>query len=90
MEVCERFSQLLEFLRRAVHFHPGQVGHLERCREERANVFQMSENAIGIGIALAAENFVAIDGEPIEKILLFARRFLNEGWERGFESLEFS
>src|SRR5437867_13002614 len=50
----------------------------------------MGENALGICVAFTAENFVAADGEPIEKILLLGRGFLDEGRERGFESLYFS
>ena len=41
-------------------------------------------------LLFTAENFVAIDAEAVEKILLLRRRFLNKGWERSFECLEFS
>jgi len=63
---------------------------LERFSEQRANVVQMGENALGISIAFTAENFVVLDGEPIEKILLLARGFIDESRQRRFERLEFS
>jgi hypothetical protein len=41
----------------------------------------MRENAFGIGVAFAAENFVAVDGKAVEKILLLGRGFLHENAE---------
>src|SRR5450631_3866130 len=50
----------------------------------------MRENSLGPGIAFAAENFIAIDGESIEKILRLGRRLLDKGRERSFDRREFS
>ena len=86
----ERPSQLVQLRRRAVHFQADQVGHLERFREQRAHVVQMDQKAFGVSVSFAAENLIAVEREPIKKILPFARRFLNERRERGFEGLEFS
>lgn len=86
----QRLSQLLELRRRAVNFNPGQVGYLERFREECTDVLQMGEKTFGIRVGLATENFIAVDGEPIKKILLLARRLLHESREPGLESLELS
>ena len=44
-----------------------------RFREERADVVQMSEKTFRIRVGFATENFIAVDGELIEKILLLAR-----------------
>jgi hypothetical protein len=40
-------------------FYPGEIGHGEYLREQRANVVQMCEGAFGVGVTFAAENFVA-------------------------------
>jgi hypothetical protein len=58
--------------------------------EERANVFQMREKAFGIRVGFATENFIAVDSESIEKVLLLARRVPNESREPRLERLSFS
>jgi hypothetical protein len=63
IEVGERFFQFLQLCCRAMHFYPGEIGHGEQFREQRANVVQMGENAFGVGVTFAAENFVAVNGE---------------------------
>jgi hypothetical protein len=50
-----------------------------RCRflnssAKDADVLQVGEKAFGIRITFATENFVAVHGELVEKILLLARR----------------
>jgi hypothetical protein len=51
---------------------------------------EMRENAFGIGVAFAAENFAAVDSKAVEKILFFGRGFLDETGEPGFDRIEFS
>ena len=67
--MCERFFQLFEFLCRPMQFYPGEIGHGEHFREQRTDVFQMSENALGAFVSFTAANFVAIDAEAVEKIV---------------------
>ena len=86
----ERFSQFVQLLRIAVQFQSDQVGDLECFSEQRTDVVQMSKNAFGISVAFAAENFIALDSEPVEEILLLALSFLNERWKCSFELFEFS
>ena len=50
-----------------MHFDPGEIRHGEHFREQRAHIVEMRENAFGIGVAFAAENFVAVDGKAVEK-----------------------
>src|SRR5207253_1075309 len=68
IEVRERLFQLLQLRRRAMHFYPGEIRHGEHFRKQCANVVEMGENAFGVGVAFAAENFVAADGKLVEKI----------------------
>ena len=72
-----------------MHFYPSEIRHSERFREQRADVVEMRENAFGVSVAFAAENFVAVDGKPVEKILSLGGGFLNETWEPGFDRLQF-
>jgi hypothetical protein len=73
-----------------MNFHPGQVRNLERFGQQRADVIEMSQKALGINIPFPTESFVAIDAEPVEKILLFGARFFHESRERSFKLLELS
>jgi hypothetical protein len=50
----------------------------------------MGENAFGVGLAFAAENFVAVGGKPVETILFLGRGFLDETRKLGFDRLQFS
>ena len=88
--MSERSFQFLEFSRGTVHFYSDQVGDLERFCQQHADVLEMREYAVGSDITFTAKNFVAIDAEAIEKIVLLGRRFLLKGRERGFERFEFS
>jgi hypothetical protein len=90
LQMGERSFQFLEFLRGTVHFYSDQVRDFERFRQQHADVLEMREHAVGSDITFTAKNFVAIDAEAIEKIVLLGRRFLLKGRERGFERLEFS
>ena len=72
--MCERPFQLFEFLRRPMQFYPGEILYGEHFREQRTDVFQMSENALGAFVSFTAANFVAVNAEPVEKILFFGRR----------------
>ncbi|MFZ3375422.1 MAG: hypothetical protein WA183_07695 [Chthoniobacterales bacterium] len=57
----ERLFQLVQLHRRAMHFDPGEIHHSDHFREQRAQIAEMRENAFGIGVAFAAENFAAVD-----------------------------
>ena len=89
IEMRERLFQLFQLRCRAMHFHPGEIGHGEHFREQRANVVEMRENAVGVGVAFAAENFVAVNAEAVEKILSLGRGFLDKTREPGFDRLQF-
>ena len=58
-----------------MHFHAGQIGHGEHFREQRANIVEMRENPVGGFVRFAAENFVTVDSEPVEKDFLFQSQF---------------
>ena len=80
----ERLFQLLQLRRRAVHFYPGEIGHGQHFREQRADVLNMREQTLG------AEKFVAVNSERVEKILFFSRSFVDEPRESGFDRFQFS
>src|ERR1700736_1964329 len=86
----ERSSQLVELLRGTVDFYSDQVRDFERFRQQRADVLEMREHIVGSDITFTAKNFVPIDAEAIEKVVLLGRRFFLKGRERGFDRLEFS
>ena len=48
-----------------------------------------ARSALGVGVGFAAENLIAVEGEPIEKVLRLARSLLNERRERGFDGFKF-
>ena len=73
-----------------MHFYPGEIGHGEHFREQCADVVEMRENAVGVGIAFTAENFVAVNGKPVEKVPFLGRGFLDKTREPGFDRLQFS
>jgi len=73
-----------------VYFYPGEIGHFENFREQRTDVIEMRENAAGVFISFATENFVAVNAEPVEKILFLAPGFLDEPREARFDRVEFS
>src|SRR6202049_580204 len=85
----ERLFQLVELRRRAMHFYTGEIRHGKHLREQCANVVEMRENASGAGVAFAAENFVAVNAVPVEKILFLSRSLLGEPREPGFDRLQF-
>ena len=74
----ERLFQFFQLRCRAMHFHPGDISHFEHLREERADVIEMRKNAFSFGVRFAAENFVAVDSEPVEQILCVGRGVLDE------------
>ena len=73
-----------------MQFYPGEIRHREHFREQRTDVFQMSENALGAFVSFTAANFVAIDAEAVEKIVFFGRSLLDELRETGFHRFKFS
>ena len=60
-----------------MNFQPREIGHGEHLREQRANVLEVRENALGTVVTFAAQNFVAVASEPVKKILLLLT-FLND------------
>jgi hypothetical protein len=50
----------------------------------------VSENALGAFVAFTAANFVAVNTEAEEKIVLLGRGFLDKSRERRFDCVEFS
>ena len=55
-------------------FDANQVGHPQRLRQHRTHVFQVRQQRFGVDVAFAAEYFVAVDRELIEKITRFVPR----------------
>jgi hypothetical protein len=53
-----------------MQFNARQIGHFEHFREKRADMVEMSKYAFGAVVTFAAENFIAVDTEPVEKIPL--------------------
>ena len=72
-----------------MHFDPGEIRHGEHFPEQTAHIVEMRENAFGIGVAFAAENFDAVDTKAVEKILFLGRGFLDETRESGFDRIVF-
>ena len=88
--MCKRLFQFLELSRRAVHFHAGEIGHGEQLREQSANVIEMCENAVGAFVRFAAENFVAVNAEPVKETIFLSCGFFHKAREPGFDRLQFS
>jgi len=72
-----------------MHFDPDKIGHGEHFGERCTDVVEVRENAFGVGVAFAAKDFFAVDGEAVEKILFLGRSFLDETREPGFHFLQF-
>jgi len=90
IEMGERLFQLSQLRRWPMYLHAGEIRQGEHFREQRAHIVEMRENAFGIGVAFAAENFVTVDGKAVEKIFLLRRGFLDEAREPGFDRIQFS
>ena len=73
-----------------MQFNARQIGHFEHFREKRAHMVEMRKNAFGAVATFAAENFIAVDTEPVEKILLFIHSFLDESRQDSSNGVEFS
>src|SRR5438552_4020759 len=73
-----------------MHFYSGEIGHGEHFREQCVDVVKMRENGASVSVAFAEENFVAVNGKPVEKVLFLGRGFLNETREPGFDCLQSS
>ena len=56
-------------------FNANQVGHRQRLSQHRIHVFQVCQQRFSVDVAFAAEYFVAVDRELIEKITRFVPRF---------------
>ncbi len=74
----ERLFQFFQLRCRAMHFHPGEISHFEHFREQRTNIIQMRDNAVGAFVRFPAQNFIAADSESIEKTIFFSGSFLYE------------
>ena len=75
LELRERHLQLFQLRRRTMQFQPDEIGHRQHLREQHADVVEMRENAFGIGVTFATENFVAVNGESVEKIFFSVAAF---------------
>ena len=74
----QRLSQLIEFVRGAMKFQANQISHLESFGQHCTDVIEMRQNAIGIGVSFATENFIAVDAEAIEEILRLSLGLLDK------------
>jgi hypothetical protein len=70
--------QLFEFVSRAMHFYTNEIGNLQQLRQRCTDIFQMSEKALGASVRFTTEDFVAVDGEAVKKIIFLSRGFLDE------------
>ena len=86
----ERLFQFFQLRCRAMHFHPGEISHFEHFREQRTNIIQMRENAVGAFVRFPAQNFIAADSESIEKTIFFSGSFLYEPRKAGLDRLQFA
>jgi hypothetical protein len=86
----ERSFQLFELFRGAMQFYAVEIGQGEHLRQRRADVLQMSENALGAFVAFTAANFVAVNTEAVEKILCLARSFFDKSRKDRFHRFKFS
>jgi len=57
--VGERLYQFLQLARGAVHFHSCEIGDLDHFREQRTDVLDVREQALGAFVRFAAGNFFA-------------------------------
>lgn len=73
-----------------MYFDSREIGHRQQFREQRADVLEMRENALGALVRFATEDFVAVDAEFVKKILFLGRSFLDKSREPGFDRVEFS
>ncbi len=85
----ERLFQFLKLRRWTVYFESDQIDHREHLREQRADVLNVRENALGSGVSFAAETFVAVNGESVEKIPFLSRSFLDKPREPSFDNINF-
>jgi len=70
----ERSFQFFELLGPPMHFDTGQTRHLQHFLQQRADIVQMSKQAVGAFVRFAAENLVLVNAEHIEKLAVFATK----------------
>jgi len=80
--------QLLEFVRRPVQFDSDEISYLQDFREQRADIVEMREHALGAFVAFPAEYFITVDAESVEEIFCFTRSFRHETPQRSFDRFE--
>jgi hypothetical protein len=73
-----------------MHFHAGEIGHLEHLREQRTDIIEMREQALGTFVRFPAKHFLAVRSEPVEKIFFLGCGFLDEPRKPSFDRLQFS
>ena len=78
VQVRHWYSQLFEFLRRAVPFYTNKIGYLEHLRQWCGDVLQMSEKTLSASIRLTTKNFVAVYSEAVEKVVFLGCGSLDE------------
>ena len=85
----QRLFPFFQFFRRTMNLESDQIDHGEQLRERSANVIEMRENAVGVFVSFAAEKFVAVNSERVEKILFLGRSFLNKPRKPSFDRVQF-
>lgn len=86
----ERAFEFFELGRRAVHFDPDKISHLEHLREQCADVLDVRQKAFRVCVTFAAKHIVAVSTETIKEILALRRGLFDEGREAGLDRLPFS
>src|SRR6478672_8789485 len=86
--MSERLSQLVELRRRPVQFHSDQVRDFHRLSQHRADIIQVCQNTVRIGVTFATKNFVAVDRELVEQIFLFGLGLFHEPWKRRLKGIQ--
>jgi len=71
-----------------MHFEAREISHGKHFREQRANVLEVCENALGAFVRFAAENLVLVNAEHIEKILILASSFRDKVLQHSLDRIE--
>jgi hypothetical protein len=69
-------------------FDTGEIRHLQHFLQQRADIVQMSKQAVGAFVRFAAENLVLVNAEHIEKILIRACSFRDKVLQHSLNRIE--
>ena len=90
IEAGKGSSHFVEFGGGAVDFEADELSDFESFAEIFANVIEVSESGIAVGVGFTAIDDVTIEGEIVIKNACFGFGFLDEGGKSGDKIVEFS